>query len=241
MASILLFGGLTYWGSLLTDRLLVEGHEVTVPYYKVDEGAVKRSLLFGRNALFSERVISDQCSTDWVEQGLTPDVLLLFDGLQPEDSDLTLANFTKCIIDLESIEKVIVLSHIDIYGLSEGTVDEQAPLAPETPLGKQARHIETVVKQTVENTARLKQVVILRIPSLYEGLELDCQTAVDCLHICDLIEAIHHAIGACFDSGVHVIQLTSGEWLGASGSKVCYSYKKAEQLLGFNPEYTRKK
>jgi len=241
MANILLFGGLTYWGSLLTDRLLTEGNEVTVPYYETDEWATKRGLLFGRNALFSERVLSDESNVEWREQNLTPDVLLLFDGLQHEDSDLMLANFTRCMIDFENVEKIIVLSHIDIYGIIEGTVDEQAPLMPVTPLGRQAQYVETTVKKIVGDVARSNQLVILRIPALYEGtnlnIESECQAAVDYLHIGDLIEAIHKAVGTCFGSGVQVIQLTSGKWLGASGNRVCYSYKKAEQLLGFNPEH----
>ncbi|GGE51099.1 hypothetical protein GCM10011391_32360 [Pullulanibacillus camelliae] len=240
MARILLFGGLTYWGSQLTDRLLAEGNEVIVPYHRYDEEAVERSLLFGRNALFKEIVLENTNKTEWVGQDLNPDVLILFDGVEHEETDLIVNPFTKCIAFMESLQKVIVLSHIAIYGAEEGIIDEQAKLTPKTSLGERALQLECSITSAIKKEeTHTKSVLILRIPALSDAItpeSNDC-TLIDCIHIQDLIDAIQKGMMGTIEEGVHVIQVTSGKWFSVNGKRICYPYKKAECLLGFKPKY----
>ncbi|GGH88710.1 nucleoside-diphosphate-sugar epimerase [Pullulanibacillus pueri] len=241
MEKVLIFGGLSQWGSKMTDALLLEGVSVTVTYTSGNQEEEERALAFGRNAQFEKVAMENGSSFEWIESGQDVDTLLFFDALYHEDSQETLDHLTKSLTALDQLKRIVLISHLDIYGEAEGEIDETSPLKPLTPLGKR---VDALEKGFIQRFLEYKEetsvdtVIILRMPHLYdEGGTLE-RLDQDRLHVKDAAEGITQAVIKPLKSGIHVIQLSSGERLTSHNKERQFPYNKAAKLLNFKPKVT---
>ena len=244
MTKVLVFGGLDERGSVVTDYLLLQGVEVTTTYIEKDVEAEERAMIFGRNAQFDMIALESRKSERWLEAARETDAVLFFDSLLYENLDETLVQLDNCLSHLPKLEKIILLSHLEIYGERTGVIDEEKLVEPITQVGKRADHIERSFIETLlnkKNETVVKELIILRVPDLYcdaNGQKRQILQNNEALHVKDLAKGIFAALTCKLTPGIHVIQLTSGQEFKHKDAKICYPYEKAEQLLTFKPEHT---
>jgi nucleoside-diphosphate-sugar epimerase len=237
----LIFGGLTALGMPLLERLLNEGMYVMAVRAPLssDNRPLEEDveMHFGRHALF--RAVDEwREELTKAENILFLDTVPLFGDNEGVQADVLAHRLVQCIENSPNLQRVIVASHIAIYGHPKGTVRETCVVKPVGAIGEHADRIErTVIEKLLhdKDRARALSVTICRLPNLY--LEKR-PTDWEALHVEDAALGLCAILQRVEKPGIEVIQLTSGRTFQGPFGHYTYSYEKANQLIGFNPVKT---
>lgn len=239
MCKVLIFGGLTEFGSAVINHLLMDGDEVVAVRAEINDQMVPIEedieLFFARNALFQA------VDTDWTEELNQTDTVICLDSTYfvstakgQVDAETIGNRLAKCIEDCPNLSTIVIASHIDIYGEQAGVIDEKTPVSPITDRGRHVDQVERCVIETLlnnKNKARTIRAFICRMPNIrlndfsMPGESISLETAAK--GIASLIHTQH-------SPGIEVIQLTSGREFMTSLGSVIYSHDKANNLINFS-------
>jgi nucleoside-diphosphate-sugar epimerase len=237
----LIFGGLTALGRPLLEQLLNEGMDVIAVRAPLssDNRPLEEDveMHFGRHAFF-------RAVDEWREELTKVDTVLFLDTvpffgeIEGIQADVLARRLMQCLENSPNLQRVIVASHIAIYGHPTGTVRETCVVKPVGTIGEHADRIErTVIEKLLhdKDRARALSVTICRLPNLYKEKR---PTDWEALHVEDAARGLCAILQCVEKPGIEVIQLTSGRTFEGPSGHYTYSYEKAKQLIGFYPVET---
>lgn len=238
MSRVVIYGGLSRFGVRITEYLLDQEMVVASVYSGSSERAAEEecAMFFGRHAFF--QTMDDN---DWEAVAERPDAAVCLDShvdFRASRSPLTkeeLALRLETLLTFSpELQRIILLSHTDIYGEPSGVVHEKHRVAPVSAAGRQADAAERAAIETLlakRETAPGLRVVVCRVPSVYEeGQKRSKQT--EHLHVLDAASGVYRALTAALSPGLHVFQFGNG--------LSRFSFEKAAEQLGFYPAMTLK-
>jgi UDP-glucuronate decarboxylase len=187
---LLITGGCGFIGSHLSERLVRDGHEVTVIDKKV---VVHRTTGVKENYHYEMHAEDPKCSRVILDHNVEGIVHLASDPISEDglsNADILHANATALsnILTLarkHGVRKVVVVSSVSVYGaIGNSPVDETAPIDPITEIGMRHLALESICANHRLNGLR---IVLIRTSTVYGPLQgtLSTSSVLDAIRALD--------------------------------------------------------